>query len=144
MTGFVYFIGSLDSSPYVKIGWALHSPFRRLKELQTGCPDHLTVFTYFRGSIEDERRLHRTFDLLHYRGEWFINDLKLRDFIDYLTEFDEKLEEECPRERFEGAVWDVLVTGYNWPHRPNLAIYKRSADPSEWRALFPDEQDAFK
>jgi hypothetical protein len=144
MSGFVYFIGNVDRSHYVKIGWCRHSPFARLKELQTGCPEHLTVFTYFPGSLEDERRLHRTFDLLRYRGEWFINDLKLRDFIDYLTEFDDKLEEECSRERFEEAVWDVLVSGYDYPHRDNLELYKRSADKREWKSLFPDEADAFE
>jgi hypothetical protein len=139
MSGYVYFITG-DPLDYVKIGWTKKNPFARLRELQTGCPNHLFVLTYVSGSLEDEARLHRTFDLLHYRGEWFVKDLKLNDFLDYLTEFGDRLEEECPRQKFEDAIWDVLVSGYDFPDRPHAGIYKRSADAREWHFLFPGEE----
>lgn len=137
MSGFIYFIET-EGGEYVKIGWSLNHPEGRRRTLQTGCPKPLDLVAFFPGSLEDERRLHRTFAELAYRGEWFFHIHKLRDFTWYLTSDGER-GPEVPRQIFEDAIWDVLVSGYEWPHRSDLEEYTASANPEPWRFLFPGE-----
>lgn len=134
-TGFVYFITS-EPDLFVKIGWALHCPERRLRELQTGCPEPLRLMAYFPGSREDERRLHDTFAELHHRGEWFYNQHKLTDLIQYLSDnYPKPTETGASREVFEAATWDVIITGYDFPDKPDLGEYRVSANGDLWKHL---------
>lgn len=82
--GLVYMI-STDYYPRigsrVKIGWA-KQPSKRLRELQTGCPDPLHVVCIQPGSQQIERLLHVRFDRQRVQGEWFEVDEELQDYID--------------------------------------------------------------
>ena len=139
--GFVYFIAP-EPETYVKIGWCLNDPMRRLSELQTGCPEPLTLLACFPGALEEEKRLHRTFAELKFRGEWFYLDHKLADFVWYLNEDYPRGNPYSTRQQFEAATWDVLISGYDFPHRENLEQYKRSAEPSHWRHLHVGPMEA--
>ena len=79
--GFVYFIygGGL-----VKIGYTKNDPRYRLKDLQAGSPILLSLLGYVEAPTWDERKLHRHFDALRVRGEWFRYADPLRFFIDTL------------------------------------------------------------
>lgn len=138
MSGFVYFI-TMEPDEYVKIGWALHSPNGRMNTLQTGCPEALRLMAYAPGSREDERRLHATFDGLRYRGEWFFNQHKLRDLIQYLSDdYPRETKSGADRQRFEDGIWDVVITGYDYPFLPDVEAYRESADGELWRFMHPE------
>lgn len=63
----------------VKIGKAVQ-PDVRLRELQTGCPDELVILHLIPGG-ENERILHRKFERLRIRGEWFHLQDEILEFI---------------------------------------------------------------
>jgi hypothetical protein len=65
--GFVYFVRGGD---FVKIGWS-KNPDRRAEQLRTGCPFKTTVIGRLAGTKDDEAALHRAFDWLRTKGEWF-------------------------------------------------------------------------
>lgn len=75
--GYVYFIQGLCGGA-IKIGYSA-SPEKRLKELQTGYPDTLTILLMIPGSESTEATFHRQFDASRLKGEWFRPD-------DYLIE----------------------------------------------------------
>ncbi len=75
--GYVYFIQG-QCGGAIKIGFSV-SPEKRLKELQTGYPDTLTILLMIPGSESTETTLHRQFDASRLKGEWFRPD-------DYLIE----------------------------------------------------------
>ena len=70
--GYVYFIQGVCGGS-IKIGYSL-DPAKRLKELQTGYPDTLTILLMIPGSEAIERALHRTFEASRLKGEWFRPD----------------------------------------------------------------------
>jgi len=67
--GYVYFIHDATSDA-VKIGWA-KDPFARLRDLQIGNPNNLTLAFCFATERNTERILHKRFRNQHIRGEWF-------------------------------------------------------------------------
>lgn len=77
-SGFVYFIRCGDK---VKIGFALNDVGARLKTLQTGSAEPLSLLHYERGSERAERELHRRFAAYRYVREWFRLEGDLADFI---------------------------------------------------------------
>lgn len=77
MNHFVYFIGCGKNYQYIKIGVS-NSPNKRLLELQTANPLKLTLIHFEpmnseRHAYHVEARLHKRFDSLRIRGEWFLN-----------------------------------------------------------------------
>lgn len=131
--GFVYFI-EREPGDHVKIGWAKHGPHVRINELQTGCPDLLYVRAYFEGSREDERRMHRTFESLRGRGEWFANVLKLADFLNYLD--DTNGERPATEEELVTALSDCVLGSQWYPDSPvKETTYDESADWQPWGEL---------
>lgn len=135
MSGYVYFI-TCEPDEYVKIGWAKHNPANRMRTLQTGCPEALRLMAYFPGSQDDERRLHETFAELQYRGEWFLVQHKLRDLIEYLSDnWPRETNSGASRETFEGAVWDVIISGFEHPDMPDPAAYRRSGNGRLWHHM---------
>lgn len=64
----VYFIGA--DAGLIKIGSSAN-PGARLKELQTGHPERLSVMATVVGGVDLEREYHRRFFVHHSRGEWF-------------------------------------------------------------------------
>ena len=67
--GWVYFIQDSHTG-YIKIGWA-DDPYRRLKNLQTGCAGKLILLGAFEGTVQDEHQHHKLMNNNHVRGEWF-------------------------------------------------------------------------
>jgi hypothetical protein len=65
----VYFITAREVG-MVKIGCA-YDPFDRLKGLQCGCPNKLTLEAFVKGSHKREREIHQLLKKHRVRGEWF-------------------------------------------------------------------------
>lgn len=71
--GYVYFVeekannGELKA---VKIGFTTN-PKARLEALQTGNPNALSYLGVVKGTLSDERRLHRILERYRTRLEWF-------------------------------------------------------------------------
>ncbi len=63
--GTIYFIGPPDRD-VVKIGWTSGSPYRRLKNIQSGNHTHLELLAAIAGTKEEERRLHDYFSFALY------------------------------------------------------------------------------
>lgn len=140
--GFVYFI-TAEPDEFVKIGWSLNNPLGRMRDLQTGCPEALRLMAYFPGSLEDERRLHRTFAELQYRSEWFFLQHKLKDLVRYLSDdWPRETENGASRQTFENAVWDVIITGFDYPDLPDVEAYRSSGDGSHWHFMHPEALQA--
>jgi hypothetical protein len=65
----VYF-AQADCGGLIKIGFA-SDPVRRVKALQQHCPCLLRLLVVAPGGPRLEAELHRKFDRLRVRGEWF-------------------------------------------------------------------------
>lgn len=74
----VYFILCGD---YIKVGFSTN-PHKRLASMQTGSPFELVLLADIPGSKDDEQEIHRMFPDLHFRGEWFRDDPRIRAFIE--------------------------------------------------------------
>lgn len=81
--GLIYFLNAKESQR-VKIGFAVNLE-RRVKELQTGCPEKLTVLRTIPGTRADERNLHKRFAAYRLTGEWFRNAAPLMNYIFKVT-----------------------------------------------------------
>jgi len=80
--GFIYFLTCIGSEHYpIKIGWSNTPIEARVAQLQGGNPNLLTVLGLLTGSMEDEQNLHRRFGHLRIRGEWFVRNGELIDYI---------------------------------------------------------------
>lgn len=79
----VYFIEAIGFRR-VKIGYTADLP-RRFRALQAACPFQLRILGWVPGTTTYERKLHRHFADLRVRGEWFLLDKVLDDFIYDLT-----------------------------------------------------------
>lgn len=134
MSGFVYFIACEPMSA-VKIGYTRCSPYARLSALQTGCPSPLKLLAYVPATIDEEGRLHEAFAPLHIQGEWFRDDLKLRDLIQWLGD-----DVKSPRQAFENALHDVLMQDGGWyPYGPvTQEEYNESGYWEPFRSLLWD------
>jgi hypothetical protein len=65
----IYIIANAETDD-LKIGYSTN-PKKRLKELQTGNANELLLMLQFKGTFEDEKKLHETFKHLRLEGEWF-------------------------------------------------------------------------
>lgn len=65
----IYFVQAGSGGP-IKIGRA-DSVERRMRGLQTGCPQTLIVLAVFRGPARIERDFHARLADHHLRGEWY-------------------------------------------------------------------------
>ncbi len=83
--GTIYFIGPPDRD-VVKIGWTSGSPYRRLKNIQSGNHTHLELLAAIAGTKEEERRLHDYFSFALYRegtrSEWFLLTIEMRMLLE--------------------------------------------------------------
>lgn len=133
---YVYFIAA-EPYDHVKIGWSLHQPTRRMKELQTGCPHELDLLAWAPASLEDERRLHRVFAPLRLRGEWFRLDEKLGLLVTFL-------QDHCDEDRFVARDYlhHGLFLAVALPDTLNLPEdeFRRSAKATSW--AFPQKYAA--
>lgn len=65
--GWVYFIQGGD---HIKIGWS-PDPSKRARDIAVGNPHKLVVLAKCRGSVRDEKNLHRLLKAYRANGEWF-------------------------------------------------------------------------
>lgn len=62
-----------------KIGYTASDPAKRLRTLQTACPDKLLIGLSFNGGTDLERELHCNFRRYRTHGEWFeLNEVTSR------------------------------------------------------------------
>lgn len=135
MSGFIYLIGAGEVNA-VKIGFTKSNPEYRVRALQTGSPCALDLMAYWRGTIEEEQRLHRIFEPVSLHGEWFAIDGKLSDFLWYMIDAIPGKERFRQRETFDNAVHDViLATGAPHPSVDEVA-YLQSANVGAFGVLF--------
>jgi hypothetical protein len=73
----IYFI---SNGTYTKIGKA-DNPEKRIKELQTGCPETLEIKLVIDGDEEKEKMLHKALNKYRIRGEWFKIDFEYNENI---------------------------------------------------------------
>lgn len=66
----IYFAHAIGTD-LVKIGFTAGEPAKRLKELQTGCPQRLELLAAIEGTEADEGRWHKDFERDRTHGEWF-------------------------------------------------------------------------
>lgn len=77
MTGFVYFIQSVDR---IKIGYST-SPGSRLVKISADSPYDCTLLGYVPADMFSEREIHQHFAEFRRRGEWFAADPKIIAFV---------------------------------------------------------------
>lgn len=58
----------------VKIGYTKSDPVKRLKTLQTGNHEHLSILGVAPGGVQDERAIHQRCSMSRLAGEWFSFD----------------------------------------------------------------------
>ena len=81
--GWVYFIQAQPSG-LVKVGFSVN-PERRLRQLQTGSPEKLTMLHCWRvASAVQEKATHEAFKGFRVAGEWFKPDAALLGFIELM------------------------------------------------------------
>ena len=85
--GYVYLLLQTDDggSESHKIGVSKRDVTNRIKELQTGNPNTITILTQYESKnyIKIEKWLHRKFKPKHEKGEWFkLSDSEVFAFID--------------------------------------------------------------
>jgi hypothetical protein len=90
----IYFI---SNGTYTKIGKA-DDPYKRIKELQTGCPETLEIKLIIEGDEEKERVLHKALNKYRIRGEWFhLNFEYNENLIKEIIYFHKKLNKTKPK-----------------------------------------------
>lgn len=77
LRGYVYFLWVGSS---VKIGFS-EQPLRRIDNMNTALPLQFDRIAIVRGTMRDERRLHRRFEAQHEKGEWFRATNRLNELI---------------------------------------------------------------
>jgi len=76
----IYFIQQDINGP-IKIGYTENNPESRLKALQTGNSNTLTLLGYIDGEEQQEKMIHRFFNGYRINGEWFRPDPFVMDYI---------------------------------------------------------------
>lgn len=144
MTGFVYFIAPEavfsrreEDSRVVKIGYTKFHPSARLQSLQTGSPAPLEIIAYIDGDPALEKAFHKTFAELQWRGEWFLLDRKLHDFLHYFSELpcDDRY---VSREMLGVSLYDNVFAPHSSHPKWTDEEYLQSAKPDFLRNWFPE------
>lgn len=86
---YVYIIGNKKEG-ICKIGYS-KNPFKRLKELQTGCPYKLEIFVVVRGNISTESLLQKKYKKYKSNGEWFFYKEDLKKSIESIENTEKDL-----------------------------------------------------
>ena len=110
----VYFIRAEDTG-FVKIGRTAKEPIERLRDLQVGSPNNLSLLCWITEGMfnHTERSLHKRFKAQHVRGEWFRYEGDLSEFI-----------EKCSYSDWEAAAEVVAPV----PVTPPIGPVKSAAD----------------
>lgn len=79
--GVVYFIQSVGGGP-VKIGWSKQVT-SRLRGLQTGHAERLTILAVLPATKETERSIHRALPSHRLHGEWFAPSVEVLALVEW-------------------------------------------------------------
>lgn len=82
-SGWIYFVLSSETKE-IKIGYTERNVDKRIAEMQTGHPHKLELLASLSGNMEFEKSLHRKFGAMRIRGEWFMPDPALIQYIDVI------------------------------------------------------------
>ena len=113
-----YFIQAGD---FVKIGFGSDIA-ARLRQIATHCPYEPKLLFKIPGTSDMEKRLHRRFEHLHCRAEWFRTDPEIFGFIEYLG-----------RMNFGSLHFAQL----SWPFKPYECPTNEGKTIPHWRAGYP-------
>lgn len=80
-SGYIYFMLS-EKMNAVKIGFTRGKIEDRLKKCQTWNPYNVDVLKIHKGTMIEERNLHKKFVKFKIKGEWFKYSKELKDYID--------------------------------------------------------------
>jgi hypothetical protein len=80
----IYFI---RCNEFIKIGFTDNNPILRLRDLQVGNPTELILIKTISGTHSLEQHLHKKFNHIHYRGEWFNITDELINYINCAPSF---------------------------------------------------------
>ena len=87
----VYFIQAVKSK-LIKIGYTKNNPEKRLKILQTGSPEQLSIIGVIKGAGRiTEQKLHEKFRQWRNHGEWYEPNYDLIPFIALACDKDSKV-----------------------------------------------------
>jgi hypothetical protein len=74
----IYFI---QCKGFIKIGYTSRDISQRFSQIQSHCPYELKIIFIYEGDLYTEELLHRRFNHLNVRGEWFLFNKEIKDFI---------------------------------------------------------------
>lgn len=77
---YIYVIANLEFK-VCKIGFS-NNVQSRLVQIQTGCPFPLEVYKVFKGTMQQEKRIHQKYKQFRMNGEWFKLEGVLKNNID--------------------------------------------------------------
>ena len=80
----IYFI---QQENYIKIGFTTN-PIRRVNTIQVSLPIKLNVLLIIDGDVKLEKEIHNLFSTIRTRGEWFLFDSSIEDYIKSRIKFD--------------------------------------------------------
>ena len=106
----IYFIS--DDQGRVKIGYTSGMPEDRLKQLQTGNSDKLSLLTSMRGSRIEELKIHTALNPYRLIGEWFRNEGAVNEFVSLVQSYQSN----------EGQLWVVVVNCHSEDFLDALAL----------------------
>ena len=97
----VYFIQCLDENRFIKVGMTRNVE-KRLETLQIGNPYELKILavipcTSDKRARRTEREVHKYFDHLRVRGEWFESSLEISKLNDFYIETKDKAKANAAR-----------------------------------------------
>jgi hypothetical protein len=81
----IYFIENTETK-HIKIGFSTDVR-RRLIDLQISSPHELKILTICEGDDKLEKELHKRFGEHHFRGEWFLPNKELKEYIKSFPEY---------------------------------------------------------
>lgn len=81
----VYFAYDVDKR-YIKIGKTIE-PNKRIKTLNGSIPFDIEFYKIVHGDIKFEQSLHKKFNALRLKGEWFRYDKLILDYADSLPKY---------------------------------------------------------
>jgi hypothetical protein len=99
---FIYLVQALGTNLY-KIGYSTN-PESRLINMQTDCPFGVRLAAVIPGTIKDEKILHKKYDHLRFRREWFIFLPDSKELDEIEAHFAEGL-----RDDFESLMGELRV-----------------------------------
>ena len=82
--GNIYFFSDMQ---YIKIGFTTETIQKRMSRLKTGNPKDIYCLCNYKGTILQEKELHKTFikDRVRDNGEWFYPSSEIIDYINKIN-----------------------------------------------------------